>query len=219
MANEERPRERVLSYGFASLSNAELLALFLRTGYQGVSVLEMANQILKQYSLKDLESLSINQLTKIKGISTSKAIELLGAFEISRRISRENCLNEDVSDAEDDLKDYLIKTIGHLKQENVLAVFLNKHNRIIGSKIIYVGTIDSSYFQPREIFREALQCFASRIVLAHNHPSGGKLPSQNDLIMTEKLLEAGRTMNIEVADHYIVTSTNAYSIRKNYYRL
>lgn len=209
----EKPREKALRYGLRCLSTAELLALILRTGTKGQSVLETAEQLLKKSKgISGIQRMSVNELASIRGISKVKAVELAACFEISRRALCETAMESDVMNSPQEIVRWLQSEIGNEVQEKFMVLYLDTHNRIISWRVLFVGTINQSAVYPREIFREALLCGSTHVILVHNHPAGDLTPSMNDIAMTQRMMEAGRLMGVRVLDHLIVTSSGWYSI-------
>ena len=215
MPSTERPRDKGLRYGVRSLSSRELLALILRTGSQGESVLTMADNLLQMSKgIKGLVRMSNEELCKIKGISKVKALQLQAIFEISRRASLEAAYEEEIIDNPERIIEWLRNEIGTGSQEKFLVVYLNTAHRIISAKTLFVGTINASAVYPREIFKEALLIGSTDIMLAHNHPSGVLTPSTQDLVVTGKLMECGKLMGVRVLDHLIVSQTSFLSFAR-----
>ena len=170
---QERPREKAISKGIESLSNRELLAIVLRCGYKGTSVLELADTILEKVNgFSNIGNMCYEELVCIKGISSSKALEILAVFEISKRVSYENIVNGFQVDSPKKIVEYLSKKIGFKQQENFHVLFLNIKNQIIFEKTIFIGTLNASVAHPRDIYKEAVQKNAASIIVSHNHPSG-----------------------------------------------
>lgn len=214
MPRDERPREKAEKFGVGCLSNGELLAILLRSGVDGVSSIEIANQILrKAQGLSYLSRLSKQELCEIKGIKNAKAWVLLACFEMGKRMTFCESLHHDVMENPTALVQWLKLQLGNEQQENFLVVYLNVKNHIIGSKIVFKGTVDSSIVHPREIFKEAVLKSASRLILVHNHPSTDLLPSKADITLTQKLIECGDLMGIEVLDHLIVSNHGFLSFK------
>lgn len=214
MPSDERPREKAEKFGIECLSNVELLALLIRSGVEGVSSLEIASQVLKKsQGLTFLSRLNKQELCQIKGIKTTKAIVLMACFELAKRVTCCESLNHDVMENPTALVQWLKLELGNQQQENFLVVYLNVKNHIIGSKIVFKGTVDSSVVHPREIFKEAVLKSASRMIIVHNHPSTDVLPSQADIALTQKLIECGELMGIEVLDHLIVSNSSFLSFK------
>lgn len=209
MVKENRPRERFISSGPNSLSDAELLAIILRTGTKNENVIDLSNRLIKEYTLPKLFSSSIEELTKIKGIGRDKAIQILAVSEIQKRNYSEKkptkitCAKDVFNLFKDKLKNE--------KKEHFYIVLLDTKNKIIKTKEISVGILDASIIHPREIFNEAIKALASRIILVHNHPSGDPEPSNEDLDITKKLIDVGELVGIEVLDHVIIGDGHYYS--------
>lgn len=208
----EQPREKALQYGLSSLSNRELLALQLRTGYRHHSALEVADEILARADgISGLPRLSRQELIQIPGISQIKALELLAIFEIVRRSSAAKLPTLPRVQHPSILFDWLKQEIGTSLQEKFLVVFLASDQRVLSYKILFVGTINASMVFPREIFKEALLLNSPNIILVHNHPSGNLSPSQEDISLTKRIKEAGQLMGVKVLDHIIVTQSDYFS--------
>lgn len=204
----EKPREKALRYGIRSLSNRELLAVILRSGPRGSSVLKTAEEVLaKSQGFYGLSRMSVAELRQIRGISDVKALELTACFEISRRALQERAWDTDVIENPNALIRWLQKEIGSEMQEKFMVIYLSPKNRIVSSRVLFVGTVNQAKVWPREIFREALLAGSSRVILVHNHPSGDPAASVDDIALTRKMIEAGKIMGVEVLDHIIVTGS------------
>ena len=205
-----RPREKALTSGIKSLSDSELLAIILKTGYKDTSSLELSNLLLKEYNnLYNLGDLSIEALSLYKGISKVKATTILAAIELGRRSN--NPPNENI--AIKNASQIFLKYQNRFKncyQENLLVIFLNNHNQIIKDEIIFKGSINQSLFHPREIIKKAIDYLAVKIILVHNHPSGDESPSLNDDEFTLRMIKCGNLVGISVIDHIII-GNNYYS--------
>lgn len=214
----ERPREKALRYGIESLSNRELLALLLRTGIPGKSVFEVADELLDRANgIGGLAKLDQGDLCAVPGISTVKSLELQASIELSKRISYSEALEHDAIKEPETIVRWLKQTIGVKRQEHFLVIFLDNANHIISSRVLFVGTINSSIVSPREIIREALIQSAVRLVLVHNHPSGNLEPSREDIAITKKIMEAAKLVDIEVLDHLIVSHNQFLSMGERGY--
>jgi DNA repair protein RadC len=210
----ERPREKLLKYGPERLSDPELVAIILRTGRIGESVLSVAKKLLKTTSLDKLPALSCQDLCKISGIGSVKACELLASIELGKRLF----LNKKVTIAQllkpGDVFDSL-KDIRESKKEHFVVLFLDSRNQQIHREIISVGTINASLVHPREVFEPAVKHLAVQVILAHNHPSGDLEPSEEDLSVNKRLVEAGKILGVEILDHIIVTKDSYSSFKEN----
>ncbi|MBF0814133.1 DNA repair protein RadC [Staphylococcus saprophyticus] len=205
LANNQKPRERLLNNGPAHLSDGELLAILINTGRKGFSSLDIANELLKSVeSLKQLKALSINDLNKVKGIGLYKALILKAAFELGERI-HSGSLDEKIQiTSPQDVANFMMGKMEHLTQEKFIVLFLNSKNVVIKQKTIFIGTLNSSIVHPREIFSEAIKCASNAIVVLHNHPSGDTTPSKEDIRTTDRLRECGEILGIDLLDHIII---------------
>ena len=215
MPAAERPREKAKRYGIRSLSNRELLAVILRTGSAGISAAETADLLLqKSKGLKGLARMDAAEICEVRGISDVKALQLLSCFELSRRCALEMTENVDVMDDPDRLAEWLQREIGSGFQEKFLVVYLDTAFHIIDHRTLFIGTIHSSAVYPREVFKEALLLNSTNIILAHNHPSGELVPSVQDMMLTKKMVRAGRLMGVAVIDHIIISQNGFFSFER-----
>lgn len=211
----ERPRERMLHYGAENLSNAELLAILLRTGSTNESVVQLANKILAELeTLQNLYDVTIEELTRIKGIGPAKAIQIKAAIEIGRRILKQSPQERTTIHSPKDAADYLMEDMRYLKQEYFIALLLNTKNQIIAKEEISVGTLNSSVIHPREVFKPAIKKSVSAIIIAHNHPSGDPSPSREDIEVTKRLVKAGEILGIDILDHVIIGDLKYVSLKE-----
>ena len=192
--------------GPQSLSDAELLAILLRTGMKGKSVLTIAQEIItKEKNLSGLASRSLDSLTKEAGIGKDKAATLLAAFELSRRIqSQSKLLSNKKITSPNDIAEIYIPLLRDELKEKFIVVCLNSANKVIKQETISIGNLNSSVVHPREIFKVAIDSSSASIILIHNHPSGNPEPSNEDIAITKKIVEAGKIMDIPVFDHIII---------------
>ncbi len=219
LPKEERPYEKCLSRGAEALSDAELLAVILRTGVKGESALELSRKILAQYGegngLLGIYHMSISDLTKVKGLGKVKAIQLKCVAELSRRIARAT-FSEGVSFKDPEtVARYYMEELRHQEQEILVLAMLNSKGRLLKDQVISKGTVRSSLISPREIFIEAMRNQAVSIILLHNHPSGDPKPSPEDLALTRRVRKAGRILGIELQDHIIIGDCQAVSMRES----
>ncbi len=212
MSKSSRPREKALSLGLQSLSDVELLAIVLRSGYKGKSVIALSEEILNKYSMSELSNISVDELTKIKGIKLAKALDLLACFELSKRSNLAISKKKNVISNPDSLHSFIKSEIGTLENEHFLVVCLNTKNAIIDYKILFIGTVDMAVVHPRDIFKFAIENNATSIICAHNHPSFDTTPSKQDLKITKILQETGDLVGIRLIDHLIVGGNKIYSI-------
>ena len=202
----ERPREKLIQYGPSHLSNSELLAIILRSGKKGENVIDLANKILKKYKAEHLPSMSFNELKAFPGLGPAKACEILACFELGKRLLKGKvaCLYLNPEDIWKELKD-----IREHKKEHFVIFYLDSRNQVIRREVISVGSLNANLVHPREVFEPAVKNLAAQVILAHNHPSGDPEPSEDDLELNKRLVEAGKILGIEVIDH-IVIGKNGY---------
>jgi DNA repair protein RadC len=207
LPSDDRPREKLWLRGVNSLSDAELIAILLRTGKKGKSVLEIARELIhKEGNLAGLALKSVDALKKVSGIGNDKAATLAAAFEISRRIqSQSGTVSHRKITSPGDVAQIFIPLMRDELKEKFIVVCLNSANKIIRYETISIGNLNSSIVHPREIFKAAIDCASASIILVHNHPSGNPEPSEEDISITRKLVEAGKIMDIPVFDHLILT--------------
>ena len=203
IALEQRPRERLKIQGINNLSDAELLAIILQNGTNGENVIDLSNRLISTFGIDKLNSLSLQELMKTKGIGLAKASKLIAAFELSKRINSGKICEKVVKNPSDIASHYMEK-LKDLKKEHFIAVFLDSKNKIIKDEVISIGTLNSSLVHPREVFKEAIKCSANSIILVHNHPSGSVEPSEEDYRVNKVLVETGNLVGIKVLDHLIV---------------
>ena len=211
MPEQNRPRERFLKYGPETLSDAELFAIFFRTGTINEKVVDMSNRLIAEYGLDKLFDCSLKELQKIKGIGPSKAMQILSMSELGKRYNQlkqfKNKNIKKISCAED-VFNHFHERLKDKKEEHFYIIMLNTQNYIIGEQLISKGILDASIIHPREIFKPAIKNSASKIILVHNHPSGDPTPSEEDLEITRKMIEFGEELSIKVLDHIIFGNNN-----------
>lgn len=211
----DRPRERLLRQGAMSLSNQELLAILLRTGTKEESVLVLANRVLSTFErLHHLKHATIEEMVAIKGIGEVKAIQILAAIELGRRLSQKQNDDKYTVRSPQDAAAYLMPDMTSLSQEHFVVLFLDVKNQIIHKKTIFIGGLNASIVHPREIFREAVKRSAASIICAHNHPSGVPTPSPEDIEVTKRIQEAGYIIGIELLDHVIIGDHQFISLKE-----
>ncbi len=213
----ERPRERLINSGASNLSNEELLAILLKTGTKQVSSKLLASKLLASVDdIKNLKDLNYQNLVKIKGIGKAKACLLLATFELSKRMNREVAIINDLKiNNSKIIYNYYKDVIENKMQEHFYCVYLDNQKKVIKDKLLFIGTINQSLVHPREIFKEAYLLSASSIICVHNHPSGNVIPSKEDLLITDKLVEIGNLFGIKILDHIIIGKSNYYSFYEN----
>lgn len=208
----ERPRERFLSVGSQNLSNQELLAILIKTGTRKYSSMDLAIKIINEVgSIDRLKDVSIASLEKIKGIGPVKAMEVMCAIELGKRIylNRSN-IREKLGNAREIYESCKYLFVGKM-QEEFYCLYFNNKQELIERKLLFMGTINRSVVHPREVFKEAYLTSAASIVCIHNHPSGDTKPSREDILFTKSLIEIGEVNKIPILDHIIVGDNNYYS--------
>mgnify|MGYP000318124722 FL=1 len=215
---EERPRERLLRFGAQVLSDAELLAVLLRTGTRSESALVLAQRILKGdggiSGLAYVVNSTVEELSKIKGIGLAKAVQIKAAVELGRRISRYSGGQQVTITSPLDVKALLMEEMRFLEKEHFKAILLNTKNHVISIEDISVGSLNSSIVHPREVFKPAIKRSSASIILVHNHPSGDPVPSKEDIEVTSRLVDAGNILGINVLDHIIIGNNSILSLRE-----
>jgi len=213
LPKDERPRERLVKFGEQALSAQELLQLILGRGVAGESVAVTAQKLLAQFgSLQKLAEASIEELSSIKGIGLAKSAQIKAAFEISRRLSTQapSYKSKELTDPEKVYR--LIKSkLKDYHKEHFYIIALNSRGHSIAE--VSVGSLNASVVHPREVFAEAIKNKAASVVFAHNHPSGDPEPSEDDLVLTKKLVDSGKILGIEVSDHIIVAKDGFFSFK------
>lgn len=204
----ERPREKLVLRGPASLSDAELLAIFIRTGSGKVTAVDIAKKLLIDFrDLRVLSTKSLGELRTMKGIGAAKGTTLLAAFELARRVNSGEPIQKRKIQSASEVFRYYGPALKDLKKEVFKIILLNSHNQVIIDKTISEGNLDTSIVHPREVFKEAITESASALLLVHNHPSGNSYPSNEDRQITKTLVGAGKLMGIAVYDHIIIGDT------------
>src|SRR5262245_40782459 len=201
----ERPRERMAARGADHLSNADLIAILLRTGVKGRSAIHVAEQLLKKFGpLENLARAPLEELQQINGVGRDKAIALKAAFTLARRMADELRHDSPLLDTPEHIADLLREKNRVYEVENFQVLLLNTRRRLIRLEEISQGTLDTILVHPREVFKAAISHGAAAIVLVHNHPSGDPAPSEADIKVTRDLIRAGQLLKIEVLDHVII---------------
>ncbi len=208
----ERPREKLLEQGAASLSDAELLAIFLRVGVVGKSAVDLARDLLTQFgSLNGIFAASEAELSQVHGIGSSKYVQLQAIFEMSRRALNEQLQQRDVFSSPKDVRDYLILRLGALKREVFLVMFLDAQNRLNATEEMFSGTLTQTSVYPREVVKRAMHHNAASVIFAHNHPSGVAEQSKADEMLTAQLKDALALVDVRVLDHFIIAGNQTLS--------
>lgn len=202
---DDRPREKLLAKGSSALSDAELLAIFLRVGVRGKSAVDLARLLLQEFgSLHGLFGADLRTLSKIPGMGPAKFVQLQAVMEMARRALGETLQEKDVLSSPQSVRDYLRIQLQSLGHEVFVGIFLNARNQVIAADTLSEGTLTQTSVFPREIVKRALTHNAAAVIFAHNHPSGTTEPSQADRHLTRALADALRTIDIRVLDHFVV---------------
>lgn len=212
---EERPREKMKEQGAGRLSNAELLAIILRTGYREETAIHLAEKVIFQAGgLRFLPDYTLEELQKIKGIGLAKAVQIKAALELGRRIASSFRPTTLSLNSPQEVADFLMEEMRYYRKEYFKIILLNTKNQIISLEDISMGSLNSSIVHPREIFNVSIKKSAAAIILVHNHPSGDPHPSREDLEVTTRLVDAGKILGISVLDHIIVGEKKYFSFKE-----
>ena len=213
----ERPYEKFLSLGASGLSDADLLAIIIKTGTKDKSAVDIAQEILsgRHGNLLNLYEMSYDELIQISGIGQIKAIQLKAVAELSMRISKAKRARSIRMNTPVTIADYYMEQMRHLQQEVVICAYFDVKSRFLGDKFISKGSLSSSVVDISSVMRTALEKNASKIVLLHNHPSGDCTPSKDDIAVTNRLAEGSRIFSIELCDHIIIGDNEYYSFYEN----
>lgn len=211
----ERPREKLIKYGEKNLSDAELLAIILRTGSKNHTAISLAHQIIKDHKqgIRYLYNATVEEISSIKGIGVAKATQIKAAIELGRRLSMESLIKFSIKSPLD-VVDYLMEEMRYSMEENFNVVLLDTKNKVISVENITKGIVNASLVHPREVFKVAIRKNSTSMILAHNHPSGDPTPSKEDKSITKRLVETGRIVGIQVLDHIIIGDGNYLSFKE-----
>ena len=210
---EARPREKLLSRGPAALSDAELLALLLRSGIQGKNVLQLAQELVDRFGgVAGLLHTPAEALKTVKGLGPAKRAELVAVLELARRALAQQLTQKPLFNTPQAVRDYLQLQLGGLHHEVFAVLFLDSQHRLIALEEMFRGTLTQTSVYPREVVKQALTLNASSVVLAHNHPSGTAQPSRADEALTHTLKAALALVDVRVLDHFVVTASQAVSM-------
>lgn len=208
----ERPRERLLTHGPKALSEAELLAVFLRTGVRGHSVLELARHALERFGgLNGLMAAPRAEIEKLAGFGPAKYAQLQAVLELARRALHEDIKRQTLLNSPQRVREYLRLSLAHLPHEVFVVLFLDTQNRLIAQEELFRGTLSQTSVHPREVVKQALRYNAGAVILAHNHPSGAAEPSRADELLTRALKSALELVDVRVLDHIIVAGPASVS--------
>jgi DNA repair protein RadC len=215
---EDRPRERMMIDGAEALSDAELIAILLRTGTRNESAVHLANRILRECGgLRHLVDMSISELTRIRGVGPAKAVQLRAAIELGRRLARRAASERPAIRKPEDAAKLVMEDLRSELREHFVCLFLNTKNQVLARETLSVGTLNASLVHPREVFRAAIKRGCASIICIHNHPSGDPTPSPEDISLTRRLHEAGTLIGIDVLDHIIIGDGRFISLKEQGY--
>jgi DNA repair protein RadC len=212
---DERPRERLISHGGASLSDAQLLAILLRTGSGDQGVMDLALSLISKFeTLGGIENATLADLSRIKGIGTAKIAQIRAAFELGRRLMAESCADNPLFTNSSSVYTRFAPVFKNMKKELFLCLLLDAKNRLIKEKKVSEGTLTNSLMHPREAFKEAVRESAAAVIFVHNHPSGDPAPSREDIAVTERLKKTGDVLGIAMLDHIIIGDGSYVSLKE-----
>lgn len=211
---EDRPRNRLINNGAASLSNNELLSIIIRSGSVQENAINLSQRIFSTYDLLQLSAINIKQLTAITGIKEAKAAQIAACFELARRLQNFTKDSKTKINSPEDVYRYLYPGMRELKKEYFIELCLDTKNQILRRDTISVGSVNANIVHPREVFKAALIESATSIIVAHNHPSGDPTPSREDIELTKKLVESGKILGINVVDHVIIGDGRHFSMKE-----
>lgn len=216
LPESEKPYEKCLRYGAEYLSDAELLAVIIRTGTAGKKSIELAQEILncKERSLLNLYHMSLKDFMEIPGIGTVKAIQLKCLAEITRRLTKATRIHEVSLSSASSVASYYMEEMRHEDREKLMLCMFDSKCVLLGDEVISIGTVNASLVSPREVFKQALMHQAVYIILLHNHPSGVPLPSTQDKLVTRRIQECGEMLGIQLSDHIIIGDNQYFSFKE-----
>ncbi|NMA84801.1 MAG: DNA repair protein RadC [Epulopiscium sp.] len=218
LPDSEKPYEKLMKYGPAFLSDAELLAIIFRVGSRGERAVETAQRLLclndHNPGLIGLYDMSLKDLQRIKGIGQVKSIQIQAVMELSKRIAKCQAQKQFKISSPSAVAHIYMEEMRYLKQEHFKVVLLDTKNKIIGDRDVTIGSINSSIVHPREVFKEAIQRSAAHIIIVHNHPSGDPTPSREDIEVTKRIIEAGNLLGVPVLDHIIIGNGKYISLKE-----
>jgi DNA repair protein RadC len=209
-----RPRERLSIHGEKNLSEQELLAIIIGNGTKNVSALDLAHRLLVHFQgLRNIREAELEELMTVKGIGTAKAVTIKAAIELGRRTALDVKIKDFIHSPED-VSRLLMDEMRYLDREHLYGLYLDRKGGLLSKEIISIGSLSSSIVHPREVFKSAVKCSASSVIVAHNHPSGDPTPSREDFDITRRLAEAGKIMGIELIDHLVIGHKSYCSLKE-----
>ena len=217
LPESERPYEKYLLHGEESLSDAELLAIILKSGTKDANSIDIAREILKgnHNNLLNLYDLSYRDLMEFSGVGQVKAIQLKAVAELSRRIAKTNSGYQLKMDRPESIAAYYMEQLRHAKQELLMCAFFDAKNNFLGDVLVSKGAVNYAYVSPRDIFRYAFEYEAVMIILLHNHPSGDPTPSEDDFRITKRIEKGAQILQLGLVDHIIIGDNKYYSFKEN----
>lgn len=211
----ERPYEKLENFGAERLTDAELLAIIIKTGTKDETAVSLAQRILKSSEwVEDITEISLQELMKIKGVGRVKAIQIKAVLELGKRLVSFRKSNKLQIRNPQDVSDFLMEEMRFLKKEYVKALLLNTKNELIKIVDVAIGSLNASIIHPREVFSYAVKSGSASVILVHNHPSGDPTPSSEDILITKRLYEAGQILGIELLDHIIIGNKKYVSLKE-----
>lgn len=215
---KDRPREKLELFGSKYLSDEELLAIIIGTGSKNLNAIELANEVmLKIKNQSDFMDISISELMQINGIGLSKASKIIAALELAFRLNLRKTMKVEVVNSPEIVANLFMYELKNKLKENFYILLLNTKNGIISRELISQGTLNGSLVHPREVFKPAIKKSANSIILVHNHPSGNTKPSEDDILITNRLVKAGNILGIKVLDHLIIGDGDFFSFKERKY--
>jgi DNA repair protein RadC len=215
LPSDERPRERLLHYGAGNLSNAELLAIILRTGARDENVVRVAQRILIRFGgLPGLARAGPTELTNEKGLGPAKAAQIKAAFELGRRLLATSDKERAQIRSPADAANLVMSEMGFLEQEELRIMLLDTKNHVLETPTLYRGSLNTSLIRVGELFRAAVRANSASLIVVHNHPSGDPTPSPEDVAVTKQIVEAGQLLDVEVLDHLIIGGQQFVSLKE-----
>ncbi len=214
--DSEKPRERLIKYGAENLSNTDLISILIGTGTKNCNVKELSSIILSKInSIESLDELTIAELTSIKGLGKAKALTIMAAIELGKRVLSKSINERLLINNAKTINEYFSSIISYSKQEELLVILIDNKKRLISYKKMYKGTSNASYASPKEIFNYAIREGADALIIMHNHPSGIVTPSNADKMLTNSIIETGKVIGIPLLDHIITNGKEYYSFFDN----
>jgi DNA repair protein RadC len=215
LPEQERPRERLAKHGPSSLSNAELVAILLRTGSARQSAIALAERLLAEFGgLRGIATASVERLSKVTGMGLAKAAQVKAAFELGKRLAVEPKEEKPVISRPQDVVDLVREDLRHKDKEHFIVLLLDVRNRVLRISTVSVGSLTANIAHPREVFREAIDQGAAAIIVVHNHPSGDPSSSKEDRLLTKRLKESGEIIGIPLLDHVIIGGSEFASLKE-----